>query len=192
MPTQRQQILFICAKCKTSNMKLMSYAERKGNHQADLFCEACEVVKEEDEQEVENAKRFAKWRANGGKGLPPLSIYCEEVVKPKKPKINFIKKLEKNPVDVGKIIEKIKVGKIIKKIKEEIPFVDVRPYSHNIIGLQLTMLEDLAGKEAVFELVRTTELRNLGWAYVLAGMTSEVEVGEIEGEVEGETILLGK
>ena len=48
MPTQRQQILFICAKCKTSNMKLMSYAERKGNHQADLFCEACEVVKEEE------------------------------------------------------------------------------------------------------------------------------------------------
>ena len=33
--------------------------------------------------EEENKKRFAKWRANGGKGLPPLSCYCEEDEKPK-------------------------------------------------------------------------------------------------------------
>ena len=56
---------------------------------------------------------------------------------------------------------------IINKINEEIPYVDIKPYSHNIIGLELSMLDEVAGREAVIELVRTTELRNLGWGFLL-------------------------
>ena len=56
---------------------------------------------------------------------------------------------------------------IIKKIKEEIPYIDIKPFSHNIIGLELSILEQVAGKEAVIELVKTTRLKNLGWGYLL-------------------------
>tara|TARA_R110000803_G_scaffold146566_1_gene212303 strand:- start:194 stop:415 length:222 start_codon:yes stop_codon:yes gene_type:complete len=64
---------------------------------------------------------------------------------------------------------------IIKKIKEEIPYIDIKPYSHNIIGLELSILEQVAGKEAVIELVKTTRLKNLGWHYILeqAGIKPE-------------------
>ena len=63
---------------------------------------------------------------------------------------------------------------IIAKIKQEIPYVDVKPYSHNIISLELTILEEVAGREAVVELVKTTELKNKGWGW----LTSVGGVGE--------------
>ena len=56
---------------------------------------------------------------------------------------------------------------IIATIKKEIPFVDIKPYSHNIISLQLTMLEEVAGEEAVVELVKSTKLKDLGWGYMI-------------------------
>ena len=289
MPTQRQQILFICAKCKKSNMKLMSYAERKGNHQADLFCEDCEVVSEDEEDEDDEC--FIQYRKEIEEGCPEGHItiwdnhgfrYEEEEEIDGIPMSKYIRSLNEefcvycdkkenlhnvNGSSVGDYyscgcdedeeeeeawcyanstidtIENDKcfcsvggchlpttffdgegnevvneceacgngmsekntrydeeeegvycnecfegtndenVVKIIKKIKDEIPFVNVKPYSHNLIGLHMTMLEKIAGKQAVLELVKTTELKNLGWGYLL---------GEDEGEVEGETILLGK
>lgn len=56
---------------------------------------------------------------------------------------------------------------IISIIEKEIPYVDIKQYSHNIIGLALRNLNDLCGREAVVELVKTTELKNLGWGYIL-------------------------
>ena len=56
---------------------------------------------------------------------------------------------------------------IIATIKKEIPFVDIKPYSHNIISLQLTMLEEVAGEEAVVELIKSTKLKDLGWGHTI-------------------------
>jgi len=56
---------------------------------------------------------------------------------------------------------------IINKIKKEIPYVDVKPYSHNIIGLQLNVLADKYGQEEVEKIVRETNLKNIGWGYIL-------------------------
>lgn len=67
--------------------------------------------------------------------------------------------------DTLKIISKKQ--KIIEKILEEIPFVNIKPYSHNIIGLELRILEENYGKEEVIKLVENTQLKNLGWGYIL-------------------------
>ena len=53
---------------------------------------------------------------------------------------------------------------IINKIKEEIPFVDIKPYSHNIIGLQLQLLAEKFGQAEANKVIRETPLKDLGWA----------------------------
>ena len=53
---------------------------------------------------------------------------------------------------------------IIKKIKSEIPFVDIKPFSHNIISLKLELLAEKYGQEEVNKLILSTKLKDLGWA----------------------------
>lgn len=64
---------------------------------------------------------------------------------------------------------------IIATIKKEIPFVDIKPYSHNIISMNLGYLEEVAGREAVVEIVKSTELKNLGWGFITSIETTIVE-----------------
>ena len=52
---------------------------------------------------------------------------------------------------------------IINTIKKEIPFIDVKPYSHNIINLNLMILEKKYGQEEVNKLIKKTKLKDLGW-----------------------------
>ena len=52
---------------------------------------------------------------------------------------------------------------IIATIKKEIPFVDIKPFSHNIISLELRLLEEVAGEEVVVDLINSTKLKDLGW-----------------------------
>ena len=56
---------------------------------------------------------------------------------------------------------------IIATIKKEIPFVDIKPFSHNIISLELRLLKEVAGEEVVVELVKSTKLKDLGWGHVV-------------------------
>ena len=56
---------------------------------------------------------------------------------------------------------------IINKIKEEIPYVDIKPYSHNIISLELRILGENYGQEEVISLIKSTRLKELGWGYLL-------------------------
>lgn len=52
------------------------------------------------------------------------------------------------------------------KIINEIPFVDIKPYSHNIIGLQLEMMSKLFNTEDEFiHYIKNNfpELKELGW-----------------------------
>ena len=57
--------------------------------------------------------------------------------------------------------------KHIDIILREIPFVDIKPYSHNIINLELSVLADNYGIEEVKKLIENTNLKNLGWGYLL-------------------------
>jgi len=52
---------------------------------------------------------------------------------------------------------------IMKLIEQEIPFVDIKPYSHNIIGLYLNLLSNRVGKEQVFQYIKNSPLIGLGW-----------------------------
>ncbi len=54
---------------------------------------------------------------------------------------------------------------IIRKIKKEIPFIDIKPYSHNIIGLLLSHYSAKNGKKETNELIKNKfpELLDLGW-----------------------------
>ena len=56
---------------------------------------------------------------------------------------------------------------IIKNIKKEITYVDIKPYSHNIIGLELEILARDYGEEEVHNIVKNTKLKDLGWGYIL-------------------------
>ena len=58
-------------------------------------------------------------------------------------------------------------GEIIKTIKEEIPYIYIKPYSHNIIMFGLQTLCENYGKEEVISLIKSTRLKDLGWGYVL-------------------------
>jgi len=57
--------------------------------------------------------------------------------------------------------------RIINKIKEEIPFVDIKPYSHNLIGLELELLAETFGQAEANKVIRETPLKDLGWGWVL-------------------------
>ena len=55
---------------------------------------------------------------------------------------------------------------IIKDIKKHIPLVDKNCYSHNVIGLWLSELENDYGLEEVEKLINTTKLKSLGWELI--------------------------
>ena len=50
-------------------------------------------------------------------------------------------------------------AELIIEIKDEIPWVDIKPYSHNIIGLKLEILSRDYGEEEVHNLVKNTKLK---------------------------------
>jgi len=49
------------------------------------------------------------------------------------------------------------------KIKAERPYVDVRPYSHNIISLLLQQIAKYHGKDKANKAIRDFDLEGLGW-----------------------------
>ena len=56
-----------------------------------------------------------------------------------------------------------KVYEILNRIKYEIPYVDVKPYSHNIIGINLDILEGLIGRDKTLMYMKLLRLNKLGW-----------------------------
>jgi len=51
----------------------------------------------------------------------------------------------------------------IEKIKAEIPFIDSKPYSHNIIGMLLGSIAEQFGNEEAEKLIKTLGLDRKGW-----------------------------
>lgn len=52
---------------------------------------------------------------------------------------------------------------LIKKIKKQIPLIDKTQYAHNIVNLLLNELDLKYGEEEVINLIKSTQLINLGW-----------------------------
>ena len=53
-------------------------------------------------------------------------------------------------------------------IENEIPFIDIKPYSHNIISITLRIINDEYGEqEAVNIIADNYELQEKGWGYIL-------------------------
>ena len=50
------------------------------------------------------------------------------------------------------------------KIAKEVPYVDIKPYSHNIIGLVLGMIEKAHGRSEVIKAMKDFDLEDLGWS----------------------------
>ena len=49
------------------------------------------------------------------------------------------------------------------KIRNEIPYVDVKPYSHNIIAMILTMIGNKFGVVVANDTIIELQLDKLGW-----------------------------
>lgn len=60
-----------------------------------------------------------------------------------------------------KTIEEIK-----EKILEQVEYVDIKPYSHNIISLYLGEADKLFGKKVTNQLIEDCGLETLGWSKV--------------------------
>jgi len=53
-----------------------------------------------------------------------------------------------------------------QKIRDEVKFVDIKPYSHNIIGLLLLSVSKDYGRKQANELIDEFELEDMGWKKV--------------------------
>lgn len=60
-----------------------------------------------------------------------------------------------------------KVDKIIMGILKEIPYVDIKPYSHNIISCDLRHLKKLGHNEIALDIIERTPLMDLGWGHIV-------------------------
>lgn len=56
--------------------------------------------------------------------------------------------------------------KILATIDKEVDYVDIKPYSHNIIGLALQSAAEKFGHEVANDIIEEFELEDLGWSKV--------------------------
>ena len=54
----------------------------------------------------------------------------------------------------------------LEDIKNEVPFIDVKPYSHNIISISLRAIAKEWGKEEANKAIKKFGLDELGWSIV--------------------------
>lgn len=54
-----------------------------------------------------------------------------------------------------------------KAISKEVPFVDTKPFSHNIINLALGAVAEKFGKGSANQIIDELKLEKLGWKKVI-------------------------
>ena len=54
---------------------------------------------------------------------------------------------------------------LIYEIEEEMEWVDIKPYSHNIISIKLRMIDEFYGDKEVNKVIRHLNLTSIGWDY---------------------------
>jgi len=83
---------------------------------------------------------------------------------------------------------------MMEKIENEIPYIDIKPFSHNIINLELRLMEELVGEERVVEFIRDNEdLMEKGWGWIVENWDEEHKkdglVGWIDKRIEKSKVL---
>lgn len=76
--------------------------------------------------------------------------------------------IEYNKKKFNKVIKELnwktkKLNIYINTIKKNIPYVDIKPYSHNIINLTLASIGEQYGDKTAKKIIADTELKNMGW-----------------------------
>ena len=61
------------------------------------------------------------------------------------------------------LIEEQKLQDHITIIKNEIPYVDMRTFSHNIINMELNIINSVYGEEVAQAVLKFLKLDDLGW-----------------------------
>ena len=61
------------------------------------------------------------------------------------------------------LIEEQKLQEHITIIKNEIPYVDMRTFSHNIITMELNIIDSIYGEEVAQAVLKFLKLDDLGW-----------------------------
>lgn len=59
-----------------------------------------------------------------------------------------------------------KLKLLYDKIEKEVDYVDVKPYSHNIISLVLRQISEEFGQDRANEAIENFQLELLGWSKV--------------------------
>ena len=71
------------------------------------------------------------------------------------------------------------------KILMEAPFIDIKPYSHNLVGLYLRDLKNLCeGTTYLDNILTSTPLPIMGWKHLLSD--SEILTDEMEERMKGQ------
>jgi len=61
------------------------------------------------------------------------------------------------------LIEEQKLQEHITIIKNEIPYVDMRTYSHNIISMELNIISSIYGDDVAVAVIKFLKIDDLGW-----------------------------
>ena len=61
------------------------------------------------------------------------------------------------------LIEEQKLKEHITIIKNEIPYVDLRTYSHNIISMELNIISSIYGNDVAKAVIKFLKLYEIGW-----------------------------
>jgi len=66
---------------------------------------------------------------------------------------------------VGRILGESRedLNDLRRMIEDEVPYVDDRPYSHNIISITLRQIADKYGKDEANKAIEDFNLEELGW-----------------------------
>ena len=59
--------------------------------------------------------------------------------------------------------DKMKLDKMTMKILHEIPYIDIKPFSHNIISLELRLVSEQFGQDVANQLIEGFGLDTKGW-----------------------------
>lgn len=59
--------------------------------------------------------------------------------------------------------EQTLLRKTCRSLAAEVPYIDRKPYSHNLVSLYLRQISEIAGKSYANQLIEQHKLETLGW-----------------------------
>ena len=60
-----------------------------------------------------------------------------------------------------------KLKALYSNIEKEVPYIDIKPFSHNLIGLSLRQISNEFGQDRANEAIKHFDLEELGWSKIV-------------------------